>query len=606
MRTGVSDGAIFQSYQTRARLSAKLYFNIARATLLIWVLFNIWLVWYETGRYFPQVAHQYFWRWVICSTLMRIPLVNTLVLRCLIPANGVWYPVGPLTDWMNSGQMYRLSFPTWWWHYARWTALIPVGLAAVAIVWRGRRRLDLEHIRGLQLLTTRAHNRELNGNRLVRAWHQNDGIRIGASIIPRNRECEHILISGGTGSGKTTAKRHLLSQIQERKEPAVVVDVESEFVQEFYNEARGDVILNPLDARCPFWNCWSECRPDFFDVDTEALAASLIRGPVRNANEEFFRDSARTLMESLLEVVKDRDDATGLYNAFTLPRDELQKRLAGTAAYVLIDPDASEQGVGILSVARNAIKPFRYLPRRNETDRTWSAREWAQTRKGWIFLCSQESARAAILRQQALWLDCLIRWLVDCDIDSQKTWIVIDELPAMGYQPTLAETLLPRSRKRGIACVLGFQNVSQLRALYGRDMAVSITSSPSVKCFFRSDEIETAEWVADMLGKHEIERLQMTQLAGLSNMREGVNLQPNRVSEHLVTADEIKLLPTFCGYLTVAGADRTSIRIKERHLERRHPAFIPRLPKVIAAPAKAADKAVTPPTEKAQAGSYYS
>ena len=34
----------------------------------------------------------------------------------------------------------------------------------------------------------------------------------------------------------------------------------------------------------------------------------------------------------------------------------------------------------------------------------------------------------------------------------------------------------------------------------------------------------------------------MTQMAGLSAMREGVNLQPQRTTEHIVTAAEVQLL----------------------------------------------------------------
>jgi Type IV secretion-system coupling protein DNA-binding domain len=40
----------------------------------------------------------------------------------------------------------------------------------------------------------------------------------------------------------------MLTQIQERRQSAIVIDPDCEFVQEFYNEQRGDVVLNPLDA----------------------------------------------------------------------------------------------------------------------------------------------------------------------------------------------------------------------------------------------------------------------------------------------------------------------------------------------------------------------
>jgi DNA helicase HerA-like ATPase len=63
---------------------------------------------------------------------------------------------------------------------------------------------------------------------------------------------------GDTGSGKSTAIRQLLRQVQERGESAIVYDPAMDFVGEFYDPKRGDLILNPLDARCPYWNLGAE------------------------------------------------------------------------------------------------------------------------------------------------------------------------------------------------------------------------------------------------------------------------------------------------------------------------------------------------------------
>ncbi len=105
---------------------------------------------------------------------------------------------------------------------------------------------------------------------------------------------------------------------------------------------------------------------------------------------------------------------------------------------------------------------------------------------------------------------------------------------------------------------------------------MTLTSSPTTKVILRCDEAETAKWASELLGSREIERMQMTQLAGLSTYREGINLQPHRSIEHLVLPAQIQRLAPLTGYLCVAGHDRTTIRIPERHLEKYHPAFIPR------------------------------
>jgi type IV secretory pathway TraG/TraD family ATPase VirD4 len=120
------------------------------------------------------------------------------------------------------------------------------------------------------------------------------------------------------------------------------------------------------------------------------------------------------------------------------------------------------------------------------------------------------------------------------------------------------------------------QSVSQLREIYGHDGAVTLISAPSTKVILRVDETEMAEWASQQLGSREVERLQMTQLAGLSQFREGVNLQPQRTIERIIIADEIKRLPRLQGYICIAGHDRTRITIPEHHLQAREPALIAR------------------------------
>jgi type IV secretory pathway TraG/TraD family ATPase VirD4 len=164
---------------------------------------------------------------------------------------------------------------------------------------------------------------------------------------------------------------------------------------------------------------------------------------------------------------------------------------------------------------------------------------------------------------------------MSADIGSGQTWVLADELASLGHQPQM-EKLLTRGRKRGLAVALGLQSVAQLRAIYGQESAVTLTSSPSTKVIMRVDETESARWASELLGSHEVERLTMTQLTGLSTYREGVNLQPHRSIEPLVLPDEIKLLQPFTGYLCIAGAHRTTIRIPPLHLSKRHQPFIPR------------------------------
>ena len=81
--------------------------------------------------------------------------------------------------------------------------------------------------------------------------------------VPRRLEASHILLMGDTGSGKSSAIRRLLRQVEDRGESSIVYDPAMDFLGEFYNPKRGDLILNPLDQRCPYWGLGDEIdRPE--------------------------------------------------------------------------------------------------------------------------------------------------------------------------------------------------------------------------------------------------------------------------------------------------------------------------------------------------------
>ncbi len=114
--------------------------------------------------------------------------------------------------------------------------------------------------------------------------------------IPRANEAQHLEIIGDTGSGKTTLIMRMLQQIHERGESAIVYDPACEFVQRFYDPRRGDIILNPLDRRCPYWGPAEELRRK---AEAKAIAASLYQ-PTSDKKGEFFTETPQKIFAHLL------------------------------------------------------------------------------------------------------------------------------------------------------------------------------------------------------------------------------------------------------------------------------------------------------------------
>ncbi len=101
---------------------------------------------------------------------------------------------------------------------------------------------------------------------------------------------------GDTGAGKSNAIRQLLRQVRERGESAIVYDPAMDFVSEFYSPARGDLILNPLDQRCPYWSLGNE-------IDRDETAATIAAAflPEKEYEKEFFTDGPRRILAHLLK-----------------------------------------------------------------------------------------------------------------------------------------------------------------------------------------------------------------------------------------------------------------------------------------------------------------
>ena len=115
--------------------------------------------------------------------------------------------------------------------------------------------------------------------------------------IPRSIEDNHFLIMADSGSGKSTLIRRLLTQIAERGESAIVYDPALEYTGQFYSPERGDIILNPLDERMPYWPIADEViRP----AEALTLAAALF--PETDRDNIFFKLASQKTIAYLLNL----------------------------------------------------------------------------------------------------------------------------------------------------------------------------------------------------------------------------------------------------------------------------------------------------------------
>ena len=393
--------------------------------------------------------------------------------------------------------------------------------------------------------------------------------------LPRAIEPSHILIMGDTGTGKSTLIRRILLEIEERGEAAIVYDPALDYTPEFYAPERGDVILNPLDARMPYWSPGDELR---HDAEALTLAASLF--PDRHNENPFFVEGPRKIFAHLLTFRPTPEEMAW----WMCHEEEIDRRVKGTEYAAMIDRQAPAQRSGVLASLNMIADTVKLLPSERETTARWSAAEWSKNRKGWLFLTSTPETRKRLIPLTSLWLDTLVLRLMNQgtanqgQISPRKVWFILDELASLQRLPQL-HTAITENRKSNNPVVLGFQGRSQLETRYGHE-AEAMLSQLATKIFLRTSECRAAEWISKTIGEVEIERLRESRSSGqLGRQRNTKSYNLERQVEPLVMASEISGLPSLRGYLK---NENLVVRMSFPFLElpSKHPKYIERAVKM--------------------------
>ena len=442
------------------------------------------------------------------------------------------------------------------------------------------------------------HGLTLRGPGLVSRWRFNrktkgDGLRFrvinprnlfeltmpGKSgqdiVIPKNREAHHVQISGAIGAGKTIIVRQIIEQIQERGEVAIINDPKREYIQEYFCEERGDWVLNPLDERCPYWELESEAL-----TEAEATSIALSAWPDEPNQQPFFKKHPRAIFAYLISRYNrfncPEDPATceSLARWLANPRGEITPRLEGTRHAVSTDANAKDQSQGLWATLGEVATPLGMMPPFDERRREWTVREWADKRKGWIFITSTPDTITALRPLQSLWLDMLLLKL-QADVPEPgkpRVWTIMDELASLNTLPQL-ENAMTLNRASDNPIVLGFQAMEQIEARYGDKTARVILSQAFTNIILRIKG-SGAQHQSDLIGKAQLERLRETQPSRLFEARQG-SYNTERVVDPVVMDSQIQMLEDLSGYF-VQKASIIPIRFKPTPKRIVAPALIPR------------------------------
>jgi hypothetical protein len=414
-------------------------------------------------------------------------------------------------------------------------------LGLVLPIPRKRRRRQIEEegcrLKGPEMVTVKEFNRSSGA----------DGINFLTAesrqslSIPRSLESSHIMIMGDTGAGKSVLQRRILTQVAERGETAIVYDPALEYTPQFFNADRGDLILNPLDARCPYWS-----PSDEVDHEAEALTLATSLFPDKPHENTFFVEGPRKIFAYLLTLKPNPEELVWWMSH----EDELDRRLKGTELESFVYRGAGPQRGGVLGALNMVADSLKLLPRETEAKQRFTSEQWARQKSGWLFFTSTPRFRERLLPLTSLWLDTLVLRLMNLgDPLMRHAWFVLDELASLQRLPQL-HTALTENRKSGNPVVIGFQGRSQLEVRYGHE-AESMLSQPATKIFLHTSEPRAAKWISDTIGEVEVESVKETVNTHPLQLTKSRSYHTERRTEPLVLPSEISGLQLLHALLKV-------------------------------------------------------
>jgi type IV conjugative transfer system coupling protein TraD len=454
---------------------------------------------------------------------------------------------------LRAGLLLVPSFALFYWFAARF----------------GGRSKERKHERGAMLVTLpelvgelRDHNRRererelteamgwkwrLSGSReLARAFPYSPA-QLAAVTYPWRLEQSHAMLIGTTGMGKTVAMSDMIAEARFRHQRCVIFDLTGAFIEHFYDSGR-DLILNPLDARCPRWSLFDECR-----TEGEFWAAAEALVPHDGGGEaQFWVVAARALfVEMCLKLVAD-GTATNealAQKLMTADLTQVHAMMRGTIADPLTAPEAARMAESIRAVFNVNAKALKLLP---SSGPSFSLRSWIEEDDGTgsaIFISARYVDMSVCAQLLTLWLDTAMNTLMTTPRTRElRFWFFIDELGALHRLPAL-EKGLQTARNFGGAIVTGIHAYAKLKEVYGENMAMTLSSLARTKLILGTADRDTATWCSDFIGHRQVRDMEEAYTYGYNNARDAVSLTPRKHIEPLLLPDQLMNLARLSGYI---------------------------------------------------------
>lgn len=419
--------------------------------------------------------------------------------------------------------------------------------------FRGER--FIEHLRGSRMRNwhyvdskVRRRNAKTNRERRKSGLENIEPIMVGKVPMPLHLEDRNTMICASIGAGKSVTMESMMASALKRNDKMAVVDPNGTFYSKF--SFKGDVILNPFDARSAGWTVFNEIKGVH---DFDRMAKSIIPPQVDPGDEQwcaYARDVLADTMRKLKETNNPNQDT--LVNLLVREDgDTIRAFLANTDSEGYFRDNAEKAIASIQFMMNKYIRPLRFM-----TKGSFSIHKWVtDPNAGNLFITWREDMRSTMQPLVAMWIDTICATILSYEpMTGKRLWMFLDELQSLGK----LESFVPaatKGRKHGLRMVASLQDWSQLITSYGQHDAETVLSCFRNYVILAASNAQTSDKASEILGQQEVRRMRVSFSNGRSNRSPEIKKEP------VVMDSEISNLKDLEAYLKF-GEDFPITKIK--------------------------------------------
>lgn len=414
---------------------------------------------------------------------------------------------------------------------------------AGAVGWFGVHQEAERHVRGPKLhrLDHRPASKALKPPKRKAA-----GLFIHPQIqISEEQECRHMLLLGGSGSGKTSILWPVINQAVKRGDRCLIFSFKGDFQQ----KAEFDFsLLAPWDSRSVRWQLGKDIVTR---LHAESLAKTLCPDPEKG--EKIWAQGAQGLLTAVIASVQREHKANwGFYHlakACSLALsdyDFLVKTVmeeSPLAKAFLMGKDSKTTASYLAQMASGLSDVVNLgVADSSSQGKPWSVRDWLAGRTpGAAILGYLPESEGLSKAYCASIIEQIVKQILsfdDCNPDERRIWLFLDEVPQAGKIPSITSAL-EAARSKGCRVALGMQGVAQLEEHgYSKNTLDIWSGQCGIKIIAHLSTPRDQKWASDLLGERDVERYQRTITNSNTNGSNSGVYQ--RVKEHLMMPAQFK------------------------------------------------------------------